>query len=61
MEIFIVTMVTETEYCGTENIGVFSTYEQAEQYIAELGQCTFEHWNGAIIDVYGIETWEVNT
>ena len=61
MEIFIVTMITEEEYCGAENIGVFATRELAEQYIADQGgQQTFEHWSGSTVKVFDIETWEIS-
>lgn len=61
MTVYIATLVTEHEYCGRENMGVFSTREAAERYIeSQGGQRQFEHWSGNICDEWDIEEWELD-
>lgn len=59
MEIYIVTCITEEEYCGTENVAVFDNEADAEAYLDER-QETFKHWSGRIIKRYAIEKWELS-
>ena len=61
MKVYIVTMITEHEYCGRENVGVFATRESAQAHIDAEGQQTFEHWSGAEIEIFSIEEWEISS
>ncbi len=58
MKIYIVTCITEEEYCGAENVAVFDNEADAEAYVDER-QETFKHWNGHLIERYSIEEWEI--
>lgn len=59
MKIYIVTCITEEEYCGAENVAVFDNEADAEAYLDEW-QETFEHWSGRTIERYAIQEWELS-
>lgn len=59
MKIYIVTCITEEEYCGTENVAVFDNWDAAKAYV-DSWQETFKHWSGRLIERYAIEEWEIS-
>jgi len=59
MKVYIVTCITEEEYCGAENVAVFENEADAESYVAER-QETFKHWSGSTYERYGIEEWDIS-
>ena len=59
MKIYIVTYITDAEYCGAVNVAVFDNETDAEAYVDER-QETFEHWSGRPIERYSIEEWEIS-
>ena len=58
MKIYIVTCITEEEYCGAENVAVFSNEADAKAYVDER-QETFVHWSDRLFERYSIEEWEI--
>lgn len=58
-KVYIVTAICDYEYGCRENVGVFRSKEEAENFISEKGQDTVRFWNDVERDFFNIEEWEV--
>lgn len=58
-KIYIVRAICDYEYGCRENVGVFRSKEEAENFISEKGQDTVRFWNDVERDFFNIEEWEV--
>lgn len=58
-KIYIVTAICDYEYGCRENVGVFRSEKEAEEFISKAGQRTIQFWNDAKRDFYSIEEWRV--
>lgn len=59
MEVYCVMEIDDDEYGCRAIESVWATYEQAETHIEELGQQKIKFWDGAILDLYTIEEYQV--
>ena len=59
MTVYCVMKLDNREYGCRRIESIWTTYEQAETHIEELGQKKIKFWDGAILDLYAIEEYQV--